>query len=413
MEGKTQTINDDIDSTIIKDKKREFKSDITENSETIENSDKVNEMRPSQGYTDNNEDSVFKKARKKSSFYFTALRGSLGSFINPSSSIPDDENSRKEDNGIFDLRATVSEFGKKNTRIIKNPKLAKVLLPSFPKLEKIETEKYKYIGYINEERKRNGFGICSYKNGDKYSGNWENDKKEGYGKYFMKSVNKTFQGEFNNNQIEGFVEYINKNGVAHQGIMRNLKFSNGEVMIIHHPLYELKGVMEFNMSINKLSGIASIQYQNGNYYEGETIETLEYGCGITYKSDDTIVRRLKKDDKKLDSYCEIDYPNGDRFFGWFENNKRQGVGISMNKEGIYTIGKYIDDYKDGGFLTCCKGEAKLDIHNLGFLSKTIEKKENIIYYLNLVYPEYKWLCKANNKLLHELINKKTEKKSGN
>jgi hypothetical protein len=273
---------------------------------------------------------------------------------------------------------------------------------STPLPQKIISEKYTYLGFLNEEGKRDGFGVCYYSNGDKYFGNWLDDKKEGWGRYYIKREAKTFSGEFRANSIDGFVEYTNKNGVTHQGVMRNQKFVNKEAMIIYHPKYELQGIIEFNAQINKLIGIATIKYSNGTVYEGETLENNEFGWGITKRQDNFLIRG-QKNGNDFNSYCEIEYPDGSKYFGWFLNNKREGVGITLSNDGVYSIGRYTEDNKNGGFLSCCRGEAKFDIFLYGFHSKTVDGKEQVINYINLVYPEFKWLWRTNNQNLAQMI----------
>jgi hypothetical protein len=184
--------------------------------------------------------------------------------------------------------------------------------------------------------------------------------------------------------------------------MKNQKFLNKEVMIIKHPQYELNGVMDYNTSNCKLTGLGSIKYRNGITYEGETLESYEHGWGITKNPDGTIVQGLKEENT-YNSYCEVFYANKEMFFGWFQNNKKHGKGVSINNDGTYILGNYFQDLKDGGFIQLSKGEAKFELHLFGFLTKTVEKKENIISYLNLVYPEYLWLVKTNNKMLYEKL----------
>ena len=271
-----------------------------------------------------------------------------------------------------------------------------------PQAQVLNCEKFKYVGYVSAEGKRHGFGICYYKNGDKYTGMWQNDKKEGWGKFFIKEKQKIFHAEFKNNTIDGFVEYINKYGVNHKAVMKHFRFVNKEVMIIKHCKYELSGVMEMSSKLNKLVGVAQIQYKNGNFYEGEIVENVENGWGILKRNDDYVFKG-QKSDGDFNSYCEIYSPDNSKFYGWFSSNKRHGVGISLTPDGIYGIGKYEDDFKNGGFLTGCNGEAKFELFHCGFLSKTETKKDLILNYTNLVYPEHKWLCKTNNNILAEML----------
>jgi len=216
---------------------------------------------------------------------------------------------------------------------------------------------------------------------------------------------KTFKGEFKNNAICGFVEYINKQGIIHHGYMEKFKFKNKEAMIIKSSKCNFEGIMEF--SGEKLMGFGKIKYRNGNYYEGETIECTENGWGILYRADNFTIKGERKNNA-LSGYCEILCSDRSKYFGWFEDNKKNGIGINITCSGVYSIGKYINDYKHGGCLVCEKGVPKFELWQHGFLTKQIEKKEQIYNYTNLVYPEYKYLCKANNKLLYELLSKRED-----
>ncbi len=337
----------------------------------------------------------------------TSLRGSFGSLTSdlPSESLeksdfPDSSSNETYSKFLaFNPRLTLKDFNRRGLPRVANPETTL----STPQPQTLTNDKYKYVGFLNSCGKRQGFGICYYKNGDKYSGYWQEDKKSGWGKYETKSSGKTFQGEFRENNIDGYVEYISKYGVVHQGLMRNLKFVNNEPMVIHHPLYELTGVMNFNATIAKLVGLAKITYRNGISYEGEIVEAYETGWGITKHPDRTILKGVKSEGK-MNGYCEVYSANGEKFFGHFINGKRNGMAISYSN-GIYSLGNYLEDIKDGGFVSCCRGEAKFELFLLGFLTKTVEKKEDIINYINLCYPEFRWLYQANNKGLYEMISK--------
>jgi hypothetical protein len=387
---------------------------------SLESNFKIEEMRgsldfrSSQGY--------FRKGQTDKNIIFS--RDSTSSTVRTSASYRSSINSRMSEQSLDNFEK--SDYKDHSSIILApstfNPRLSlndfkRAELPKLLLLENSEkskadspitvsTEKYKYIGYLNLLKQRHGFGICYYKNGDKYTGLWQDDKKSGWGRYEFKATGKIFQGEFKENNVEGYVEYISKNGIIHQGKMKNQKFVNQELMIIHHPGFYLAGVMTFNLVLGKLTGLAKINYKNGGVYEGEIIENSECGWGITRNPDRSILRGYKTDGLP-NGYCELDSPNGDRFFGHFINGKKQGLAISYTS-GNYTMGKYLDDYKDGGFLCCMKGEVKFELFLAGFLIKTIEKKQDVINYINLCYPEYRWLYLANNKYLYEMINRKKD-----
>lgn len=343
-----------------------------------------------------------------------SLRGSFGSSIGEfqdhleKSDFLDSSESCNLNPHSFNPRVTLKEFSRKALPKVnrEEKKDESEINSNLPIPQKLFKEKYKYVGFLNSKGQRHGFGICMYKNGDKYTGFWETDKKSGWGRYEFKSNGKIFKGEFRENNIDGYVEYISKNGVTHQGKMKNLKFLNDEPLIINNPRYELSGIMTFDSTLSKLVGIAKINYKNGSVYEGEIVESIECGWGITINPDNTMLKGFKSNGVP-NGYCEVYYANGDRLCGHFENGKRQGLAISFSN-GNYSFGNYKDDYKDGAFISCCQGIAKFQLFLYGFPTKIVEKKEDIINYINLCYPEYRWLYRINFKLLFEIFSNKKE-----
>jgi hypothetical protein len=367
------------------------------------------DFRSSQGYFRKGDTAKTITVSRDSTSSTVRTSASYRSSINSTISEPSQDFSEKSDNqdnpskilrpSDFNPRLSLNDF--------KRAALPKLLIEEKPEKTKADspqtltTEKYKFIGFLNSLKQRHGFGVCSYKNGDKYTGFWVDDKKSGWGRYEFKLTGKIFQGEFKENNVDGYVEYISKNGVIHRGIMKNQKFVNNELMVIHHPRFELSGVMNYDATLGKLIGLAKIYYKNGVIYEGEIVENCECGWGFTKNPDRSLFKGFKTEGVP-NGYCEQDSPNGDRFFGHYRNGRKEGLCISYSN-GIYSLGKYMDDFKDGGFLCCDRGEIKFELFLGGFRIKTIEKKEDVINYINLCYPEYRWLYLANNKYLYDMI----------
>ena len=72
----------------------------------------------------------------------------------------------------------------------------------------IET-KCLYYGEVRN-RKRNGYGLNYYLNGDKYDGLWRDDKKDEYGIFYGSNGDK-YDGEWkddNRNQIFIYISFI-------------------------------------------------------------------------------------------------------------------------------------------------------------------------------------------------------------
>jgi hypothetical protein len=262
----------------------------------------------------------------------------------------------------------------------------------------IKTDKYKYIGEVRNGRK-DGFGVCYYTNGDKYIGQWQNDLKCGLGKLTLNN-GKTFSGEFVNNSVDGFVEYINNQGVMHHGLMRGCRFIPGEPLIMKNSKCIFQGKMKY--SDGKLNGVGTFNYSNGGKYEGEICDYAENGLGIFYKPDGYIFKGYNKE-RVFNGLCEVTSPDKALHFAYYKNNVKNGLSITISPEGIYSVGIYSDDTINGGSLILAKECTKFEIWLYGFCVKTIEKKENIINYVNTVYPEYKYLLRIKNSTIWNIF----------
>ena len=76
----------------------------------------------------------------------------------------------------------------------------------------------KYKGEWKDD-KRHGNGVIFYSNGHKYDGQWENDKKHGMGK-FTWSNGDTYEGKFDKGQMNEYGIYLHKNGNRYEGEWR-------------------------------------------------------------------------------------------------------------------------------------------------------------------------------------------------
>jgi len=76
---------------------------------------------------------------------------------------------------------------------------------------KIKAPSFQYIGILSKNLKKENYGYNQFDNGDEYFGNWNKDKKEGYGIYFFKEdqkpdpqlISQIYVGEFKNNMKSG------------------------------------------------------------------------------------------------------------------------------------------------------------------------------------------------------------------
>ena len=79
----------------------------------------------------------------------------------------------------------------------------KIDIPKY--LAKIKNPSFVYLGILSKNLKKENYGFNVYENGDQYFGQWNKDKKEGYGIYFYKQEenNEIYIGEFKNNVKSG------------------------------------------------------------------------------------------------------------------------------------------------------------------------------------------------------------------
>jgi hypothetical protein len=171
--------------------------------------------------------------------------------------------------------------------------------------------------------KRNGNGIMTYKNGDKYKGKWSNDKREGDGTMEFAEGGK-FNGQFFEDSIMGFGSFIDKKGNKFATINESNegpsgKFENG-----------------------KLTGTAELFCTNGSRYQGQ------YQCGKCHGKG-----QLSLTVEKNMSSLPIDY------VGLFKCNMRSGKGKMEWKDGTCLEGNWISDVLYQGTLKMSNGMVQL------------------------------------------------------
>ena len=198
----------------------------------------------------------------------------------------------------------------------------KIDIPKY--IANIKTNSFEYLGILSNNLKKENHGYNYFDNGDEYFGQWNKDKKEGYGIYFFKENEKSnylkevYIGEFKNNVKSG------------EGIY--LKISNFD---------ETK--KDVNIVLPKDFTLAIGNFSEDNFSRG-IIFSIEEGKRKIYKG------KINKEGKKNDENAEI-----------YEDNKKIFHGIvkeNVMKEGRIIIMK--DDKKDTGYYFTKKGNISID-----------------------------------------------------
>lgn len=241
-----------------------------------------------------------------------------------------------------------------------------------------------------------------YPNGDKYIGNYENDKRMGKGKLIYKS-GASYVGQFNV-KFDGAGKFNTING-----IVIDAKWENGEIVSgtikysgkckkiteIHKIDYD-KGVIlengkvleDIDNDINENTkdsftndlyketidntGVDKIkektsnskkkdtvktndtnndeiifqEYQNDTQYEGEKENGLPNGEGrCTFNNGDTYEGTWKNG--KFDDYGTYTFKNGESYVGEWKDHKMNGIGTYTYKNGDSFLGEWKNNKKHG------------------------------------------------------------------
>ena len=182
-----------------------------------------------------------------------------------------------------------------------------------------------YIGGQNEIIK-DGFGIKIMQNGAEYIGAFKNGKVEGVGKFLTKTD--SFQGEFSNEQANGFGIYKHKNEIIYFGYWKN-------------DLREKYGIEK---------------WKDGTAYMGEFSEGEKNGMGI-YVFNNGARYEGEWKDNKLEGYGMYFYLGKRIYIGEWKNNMKNGFGEFIWKSKIY-FGFYSNDKKNGFGIYYCRNTRK-------------------------------------------------------
>ena len=221
-------------------------------------------------------------------------------------------------------------------------------------ISKIKTNSSEYLGILSKYLKKEGHGYNHFINGDEYFGQWNKDKKEGYGIYFFKendydyydedtSIKQIYIGEFRNNLKSGEGIYFKIN-----------KFSEQKKDNILIPF-------DFSMAVGN--------FKDDYFYKGIVYSSVE-GKRKIYKG-----RFI--DEKKNDDNAELYEDDNKIFHGIVKDNiKIEGRIIIMN-EGKKEAGYYFIRNDGDIEFDYNKGEKEDEKYNPGFIHKCNEIKRKV------------------------------------
>ena len=180
----------------------------------------------------------------------------------------------------------------------------------FPKyIANIKSSSFEYLGILSKNLKKENYGYNHFDNGDEYFGQWNKDKKEGYGIYFFKEeessiIKQMYIGEFKNNVKSG------------EGIYFNVTKFEGE---------KNEKPIDFTLVIGNFS--------EDNFIKG-IIFSMNEGRRKIYKG------KMNKEGKKNDDNAEIYEDDNKIFYGKVKENMMMEGRIIIMKDGKKETGYY-------------------------------------------------------------------------
>ena len=348
------------ENTLIKNTIESFKNDKIELSEKLFgpfNKDSWKDF-----YKDG--DFLFSKESKDNIFKKYNLKKQINNFYNfnykPKAN-PDflidnfDDDSQNNEEQNYEILEKI--FHPPSIELLKNTFLCKLKLSTL-------IQEVMYIGYVNLEGERHGYGTLIQKNGIKIEGFWREGTLEGWGRvtdadgefyegYFIngkingKGFKKNldgynYTGEFYLGMKEGFGKEENKKIIYEGEFHKDLKYGKGVCIF---KLLEEKYEGEFENNV--INGKGFYQWKNVNSFKGHFINGKMNGVGLFLWKDGSKYYGNYKDNIK-EGKGKFTWPNGKSFEGNFLNGKPNGKGIlTILDENNNVISSDMVEYDNG------------------------------------------------------------------
>jgi len=170
------------------------------------------------------------------------------------------------------------------------------------------TTSSKYVGNW-QENKKNGFGVQHYAKGDKYEGNWENNMRHGHGTLWVmdgKKLRREYTGNWVCDKKGGRGTMYFKNEDRYDGFWLN-DVPHGEGRMI----YQNGDIYEGQWSFGKKSGYGLLTKRDGDHFEGQWVNDKREGQGSYFfaSKNKVFVGEWVDDTPKAGVYSSVDDPD--------------------------------------------------------------------------------------------------------
>ena len=147
----------------------------------------------------------------------------------------------------------------------------------------------KYLGEVNQENQRNGYGKVAYYGGDSYEGYWRSDKRHGQGLYMYKFGGR-YLGNFENDLPSGEGCKVYMSGNVYDGEFRiGKKHGNGQMRFKNGDLFEGR------WENDDMHGQGRYTWSSGDFFVGEFVRDKREGNGVLHLATGEIIEGVWKD----------------------------------------------------------------------------------------------------------------------
>eukprot|EP01060_Flectonema_neradi_P006370 TRINITY_DN1429_c0_g2_i1.p1 TRINITY_DN1429_c0_g2~~TRINITY_DN1429_c0_g2_i1.p1 ORF type:complete len:1610 (+),score=383.56 TRINITY_DN1429_c0_g2_i1:65-4894(+) len=191
--------------------------------------------------------------------------------------------------------------------------------------------------WLNDQR--HGKGILMYANGGRYDGDWKNDMKEGVGTREYHNGDR-YHGEWEGNHISGKGEQVYRNGDTYSGDWLRGK-PNGYGTF----KFPKQGAEYTGPTVNGLfhtgenpTSPGKMKYSSGAVFTGTFIKG-ERQKGVMWMNDNSVYSGELKFDK-FHGKGLMWTSDGGFYYGKWERGERHGIGCLRDSDGTEYVGKW-------------------------------------------------------------------------
>ncbi|KAL4494014.1 hypothetical protein ABPG72_022031 [Tetrahymena utriculariae] len=197
-----------------------------------------------------------------------------------------------------------------------------------------------YCGYFKNSQ-FDGEGVYFYNHGDIYRGQLRKDFRQGHGTYYYHELGFIYSGEWNGNVKEGYGRLLTKNKEKYEGYFKqNVKCGRGIYYFANGDTFDGEWVYD------KKCGYGTLEFKDGNHFQGNFYDDLPYGQGqMKYKNGDEYSGNYE--DGLISGYGIYIHANQQYYEGDFSKNQMNGEGIYYFKNGDKYQGQYINGIREG------------------------------------------------------------------